>query len=198
MGKKKYFATLALFIKTICLTVCLICSAVCLAACGRKVENPYGTAVASLGDNDAYAFLEMDYQYNVMATSDMLYDSGTEKQAAIYCDVYYYTGKEAKNLGSIMSDGTAYPISFSNDGLFAASGHSIEKYAVSEKEGILFLEKGAYIKLDENGNEYYTCVLNGEESESTEQEFLEMTEEYASSQVIHFAYGAADCLNHIW
>lgn len=194
MDKQKY---LIIPMQRLIATLALIMTAY-LTACGHQAENPYGTIVAALGDNDAYAFLEMDYKYNVMVTSNMLYDAGTEKQAAISCDVYYYVGGETKSLGSIMSDGTAYPISFSNDGLFAASGHSIEKYAISEKNGILFLEKGVYVTFDENGSENYTCVCNGEESESTEQEFMEMTEEYASSQAIHFAYGAADCINHIW
>lgn len=187
MSKKSCFIIPVIIIMTLCLT-----------ACGGKVENPYGTTVADLGDDDAYAFLEMDYDYNVMVSSDLLYDTGRENQAAVYCDVYYYTDGEAKNLGTIMSDGTAYPVSFSEDGIFTASGHSVEKYAVSESEGVLYVEKGVYVEYDENGNEHYTCVVNGEETESTEQEYMEMTEEYASSQVIHFAYGAADCLNHYW
>lgn len=187
MNKKKYFIMLTLIIM-----------ALCLAACGRKVENPYGPTVAGLGDDDAYAFLEMDYKYYVMVTSDMLYDTGTEKQASIICDVYYYTDGEAKNLGSISSDGTAYPISFSEDGIYVASGHRVEKYGISEKDGTLYLEKGVYVTFDENGNEYYTSVLNGEETTSTGEEFMQMTEEYAASQTIHFAYGASDeCLNHI-
>ena len=185
MNKVKYLIMLTFIMLT------------CLTACGKKAENPYGPTVAALGDDDAYAFLVMDYKYNVMVTSDMLYDSGTERQAAVYCDVYYYAGGDVKNLGTIMSSGTAYPISFSKDGIYAASGHSIEKYAVSEKDGMLYLEKGVYVTFDENGSEHYTCVLDGEETESTEQEFTEMTEEYASSQVIHFAYGAADCLNEM-
>ena len=171
--------------------------AVCLTACGKKVENPYGATVAALGDDDAYAFLVMDYKYNVLVSSDMLYDSGTERQAAVYCDVYYYTGGEAKNLGTVMSDGTAYPISFSKNGIYAASGHSVEKYGISEKNGALYLEKGVYVNYDENGTEHYTCIQGGEETDSTEKDFMEMTEEYASGQIIHFAYGAADCLNEM-
>ena len=128
MNKKKPLPILALIIMAVYLT-----------ACGHQEENPYGTVVAALGDNDAYAFLEMDYKYNVMATSGMLYDAGTEKQAAISCDIYYNMDGTAKRLGSIVSDSTAYPISFSNNGLFAASGHSIEKYAISEKDGVSFL-----------------------------------------------------------
>lgn len=187
MNRKKYLIMPTLFMMIICLT-----------ACGKKDENPYGLTVGGLDDDDAYAFLVMDYKYNVMVTSDMLYDVGTEKQAAIYCDVYYYLQGEAKNLGTIISSRTAYPISFSKDGIFAASEHSMEKYSISEKDGVLYLEKGVYETFDESGNAYYTCVRNGEETESTEQDFWDLTEEYASSQVIHFAYGAADCLNEVW
>ena len=62
----------------------------------KEKENPYGATVAELGDEDAYAFLDMDYKNYVMVTSDGLYDAGIERQAAIYCTVYYY-GKEAES-----------------------------------------------------------------------------------------------------
>jgi len=164
----------------------------CFMGCGKNEENPYGAMVSELGDNDAYALLEMDYKYNVLVTSDMLYDEGNEKQAAIDCNIYYYAGNEVKSLGSIISNGTAYPVTFSKDGIFAASGHHVEKYAVSEKDGTLYLSEAVYEKFDENGNEYYTDQ-NGEAA--TEQEYLALTEEYSKSQIVHFAYGASDCVN---
>ncbi|HHV12810.1 MAG TPA: hypothetical protein GXX75_21280 [Clostridiales bacterium] len=169
-----------------------------LTACSQKqMDNPYGNIVAGLGDNAAYAFLEMDYKYNVMVTSDGIYDEGEESQAAIYCDVYYYTGGEVKKLGTIMSDGTAYPVSFSKDGIFVASGHSVGKYVISEKEGILSLEKGVYEKFDSFGNPSYTIIANGIEMESTESEYQEMQKEYAASQIIHFSYGSNGSINEI-
>lgn len=176
----------------------LLILTMCIAACGKKQkENPYGAVVAELGDEDAYAFLDMDYKYYVMVSSDMLYDEGVEDQAAAYCTLYYYGNDEGVELGMVMSEGTAYPISFSKDGIFAASGHSIEKYAISEKEPELYLEKGVYIEYDENGNEHYTCVTNGKEEESNEKEYQKMSEEYGKSQVIHFSYGADGCINQI-
>ena len=96
-----------------------------------------------------------------------------------------------------MSDGTAYPISFSKDGIFAASGHGIEKYAISEKDNELYLKKAVYIEYDENGNERYTSVTDGKEAESNEEEYEKLTEEYGESQVIHFSYGADGCVNEI-
>lgn len=163
----------------------------------EQAENPYGPTIAGLGDDDAYAFLVMEYPYNVLLVSDMLYDTGTEKQAAIVCDVYYFTGGEVKNLGTVSSGGTTYPIQFTQEYIFIASGHSIEQYVISDKDGTLNLKKGIYEIFDENGNASYTCVQNGRETQVTMQDFMELTEEYAHSQTVHFAYGAADCLNEI-
>ncbi|MCI9132788.1 MAG: hypothetical protein HFI31_01175 [Lachnospiraceae bacterium] len=176
----------------------LLIIVICITYCGHKEkENPYGATVAELGDEDAYAFLDMDYKNYVMVTSDGLYDAGVERQAAIYCTVYYYGKDAAINLGTIMSDGTAYPISFSKDGIFAASGHRIEKYAISEKEGELYLKKGVYVEYDEDGNEHYTSMIDGKEAESNAEEYEKMLEEYDGSQVIHFSYGADGYINEI-
>jgi hypothetical protein len=174
--------------------ICLIFS-----ACGKKQpENSYGGVIAELGDDELYAILQMDYKETVLVTTDMVYDEGSERQAAVYCDVYYCMDKEVKKLGSIMSEGTAYPVSFSKDGIFVGSGHSVEKYAISEKDMTMYLEKGVYIEYDEDGNEHYTCVTNGKEAESTEQEYQKLLDEYGESSIIHFAYGASDeCLNEI-
>ena len=170
---------------------------ICFTACGHnKQDNPYGPAMAELGDEDAYAFLDMDYKNYVMVTNGV-YDAGIERQAAIACTVYYYGEDEAVNLGMIMSDGTAYPISFSRDGIFAASGHKVEKYAISEKDKELYLKKGVYVEYDENGNDHYISVTDGKEAESNEEEFQKLAEEYGESQVIHFSYGADGCINEI-
>lgn len=187
MKNKKLFLIISLIVAILCFTACK----------DKKEENPYGAVIGGLGDNEAYAVLVMDHPYHVLVTSDLLYDAGIEKQAAAYCDVYYYQDSEAKKLGTIMSAGTAYPIAFSKDGIYAASGSSVEKYVISKEDGTLILEMGIYIKYDEDGNESYSCMIAGKESDSTKQAYLELSEEYASAQVVHFAYGAADCLNEI-
>lgn len=183
--------------KTAVITMIMI-AMICLTACGkRQEENPYGNSVAELGDEDAYAFLVMDYDDYVMAVSNQLYDAGEEKQAAVFCDIYYVVDREPRKLGTVMSEGTAYPVSFSEDGIFAASGHSVEKYVISEKEGRLVLEKGIYENFDENGNAAYTCMEDGAEKETTEEEYQELAEEYGASQIIHFSYGASGCMNEL-
>lgn len=169
----------------------------CTACADKQKENPYGDTVAALGDEDAYAFLEMDYEQYVMVTSDGIYDEGTESQASTYCTVYYYGDGAVKNLGMIMSAGTAYPISFSKDGIFVESGHSVEKYAISEKDNTLYLEKGVYEIYDASGNSTYTCATDENETESTEEEYQALLEECGESQIIHFSYGSDGCLNEI-
>ena len=154
----------------------------------------YGNIVAGLGDNETYAFLDMGYDYMVLLTSDLIYDEGREKQAAVDCDIYYPVGDEAKKLGSIMSDGTAYPITFTKEGIFVASGHKIEKYVIS-KEATLYLEKGVYEQFDEAGNVVYTSRMGEKENESSQQEYQEIVNEYGRSQIVHFSYGAEDSVN---
>lgn len=137
--------------------------------------------------------MDMNYKYMVLLTSNLIYDEGSEKQASVYCDIYYPVAGEAKKLGTITSDGTAYPITFSKDAIFVASGHGTEKYAITE-DGILYLEKGVYEQFDEAGNAKYTAVIRGKESELTEQEY-QREDEYDRSQIVHFSYGAEDSVN---
>lgn len=154
----------------------------------------YENIVAGLEDEDTYAFLMMDYNYHVLLTSDLIYDEGTEQQAAVYCDVYYPVDGKAKMLGTIMSDGTAYPITFTKDGIFASSAHKIEKYKIAEDD-TLYLEKGIYEQFDEAGNAIYTSMTGVHESPSTVQEYQRLLLEYGKSQIVHFSYGAEDSVN---
>lgn len=149
--------------------------------------------VFALGDKEAYAFLDMNYKYMVLLTSDLIYDEGSENQASVCCDIYYPVAGEAKKLGTMISDGTAYPIAFTKDAIFVASGHKTEKFAISEA-GDLYLEKGVYEQFDEAGNARYTAVIRGEESELTEQEY-QTENEYGRSQIVHFSYGADGSIN---
>lgn len=191
----------AFWITLAAIAVCII-MAICFLTNPKKDLNDemaeadnriYENIVAGLGDNEAYAFLDMDYKYMVLLTSDLIYDEGNEKQAAISCDIYYPVDGTAEKLGTIMSDGTAYPITFTKDGIFAASGHQTEKYAISE-DGTLYLKKGIYEQFDEAGNARYTAVTNGKESELTEQEYY-TEDEYGRSQIVHFSYGADGSVN---
>lgn len=192
----------AFWITTLAVIVCIIV-AICFLTNPKKdledgmaeADNSiYENIISGLGDNAARAFLNMEYDYMVLLTSDMVYDEHNEKQAAIYCDVYYPVDGEVKKIGTIMSAGTAYPITFTKDGIFAASGHTVEKYVISE-EGELYLEKGVCEQFSETGNATYISITGGQENESTDQEYQAMVEEYGASQIVHFSYDAASSIN---
>ncbi|SCZ76261.1 helix-turn-helix transcriptional regulator [Pseudobutyrivibrio xylanivorans] len=125
----------------------------------------YGEVIEKLSDDDAYAYLEMDYPEDVFLTSSWVYEDTTDSCAGMKCNVYYYYDGEVKSLGCIESNGTGYPISFSKDGLFAGGNDGIRKYIIKE---------GALVELSEDDFDY---------------------KEYEKSQTVLFAYGAADCSN---
>lgn len=157
-------------------------------------NNLYERVIAGLGDKEAYALLDMKYDYMVLLITDMVYDEQNEKQAAIDCDVYYPVDGEVKKIGTIMSSGTAYPITFTNDGVFSASGHSVEKYVISDEEE-LYLEKSVRERFTETGEVTYVCMTGGQEEKIAEQEYQAMVEEYGRSQSVHFSYDAASSVN---
>ncbi len=178
----------------------IIFLSICFTGCGKKpVDNTeaYGNIIAGLGDAEAYAFLVMDTDNHVLVTSDSVYDTGTEKQASISCNVYYFFSGKTENLGSIAGGGTAYPLTFSESAIYTASNHSVERYTVSDKDGLLHLECGIYENFDETGNASYTSIKGEEETVSTEAEYVSLINEYAESQMIHFSYGASGCMNEI-
>jgi hypothetical protein len=177
----------------------IVMIAMMLSACGAKQSGePYADVIAALGDDELYALLEMEYDNLVCVTTDKVYDEGSESSAGVYCEVYYNNGKETTHVGSLASDGTAYPLSFSKDGIYVGLAHGLEKYCISEKDGKLYLANAVYVTYDDDGGEEYTAITDGVESEVTEQEYQELFEEYADSTIIHFAYGASDgCLNEM-
>lgn len=46
-----------------------------------------------------------------------------------------------------------------------------------------------------NGNATYIRIVEEQEQEATEQEYLELLKEYGESQTVHFSYGAEDSVN---
>ena len=113
------------------------------------------------------------------------------KQAALLCDVYYLVGKEVKNIGTIESMGTAYPISYDETGIYAASGHDMQRFEV-EKSGTLMLAETINEQFDENGNATYTAKKENETKNISEEEYYDIFEKYSNATVVSFAYGASD------
>ena len=183
-------------IKTIvsCIAVCAL--TVFLYSCGNKNKSEeyasmYETTIAGLQDDELFAIVETNASSPVLLVTSQYYDDGSGNQASIYCDVYYATGKEVKKTGTIESLGTAYPVAYDNTGIYAASGHGMQRFEIDEKTGAVVLAETIYEQFDEEGNASYTLEKVGETEMLTEEEYYEAFKKYREAAVVNFTYGAS-------
>lgn len=103
------------------MALCVLIFSLC--ACGEKgSENAaiYGETVGELEDNELFAIIDTNASLPVLLVTSQVYNDGLGNQAALNCDVYYLIDKEVKNIGTIESMGTAYPIAYDETGIYAA------------------------------------------------------------------------------
>ena len=74
------------------------------------------------------------------------YDTGIE--AALYCQVYYSIDGSVKDLGSVESEGTAYPVSYGQGCIYTAGNHSVSKYVIDETTYQLICEQKDEVSYD--------------------------------------------------
>ena len=154
------------------MALCVLIFSLC--ACGEKgSENAaiYGETVGGLEDNELFAIIDTNASLPVLLVTSQVYNDGLGNQAALNCDVYYLIDKEVKNIGTIESMGTAYPIAYDETGIYAASGHDMQRFEI-EKSGLIRLAEGIYEQFDKSGNAAF--------------------EKYSNATIVNFSYGASD------
>lgn len=174
------------------MALCVLIFSLC--ACGEKgSENAaiYGETVGGLEDNELFAIIDTNASLPVLLVTSQVYNDGLGNQAALNCDVYYLIDKEVKNIGTIESMGTAYPIAYDETGIYAASGHDMQRFEI-EKSGSLRLAEGIYEQFDESGNAAYTMKKGEETDVITEEEYYAAFEKYSNATIVNFSYGASD------
>lgn len=127
------------------LVLCVCFAAFTLYACGKEPagssnEAIYGKTVGGLQDDELFAVIEAGAASPILLVTSQVYDDGHGNRAAVACDVYYVTGGEVKKIGVIESSGTAYPIAYDKEGIYAASGQEIQRFRINEKNGGIELE----------------------------------------------------------
>lgn len=163
------------------MALCVLIFSLC--ACGEKgSENAaiYGETVGGLEDNELFAIIDTNASLPVLLVTSQVYNDGLGNQAALNCDVYYLIDKEVKNIGTIESMGTAYPIAYDETGIYAASGHDMQRFEI-EKSGSLRLAEGIYEQFDESGNAAYTMKKGEETDVITEEEYYAAFEKYSNA-----------------
>ncbi|MBU5429436.1 M56 family metallopeptidase [Kineothrix sp. MSJ-39] len=140
----------------------------------KSAENAllYGNTIAGLDDQTQFALVDIGLEHPVLFTTEQSYTYDTGVQAALDCHVYYVIDGSVKDLGSVESEGTAYPVSYGQGCIYTAGNHSVSKYAIDET----------------------TCQLICEQKDDTrsEADFNKAMEAYHESVPISFSYGAAE------
>ena len=108
---------------------------------GSENAAIYGETVGGLEDNELFAIIDTNASLPVLLVTSQVYNDGLGNQAALNCDVYYLIDKEVRNIGTIESMGTAYPIAYDETGIYAASSHDMQRFEV-EKSGLIRLAEG--------------------------------------------------------
>lgn len=177
-----------------CIVFCVLTVSLC--SCGNKNKSDeyasiYGTTIAGLEDDELFSIIETGASSPVLLVTSEFYEDGWGNQASLWCDVYFPVDGEVKNIGTIESFGTAYPVSYSKTGIYTASGHAMNRFEIDEQTGTIILAEGIYEQFDENGNASYTLEKEGKTETITEEDYYKAFEEYSETTVVNFSYGAS-------
>ena len=160
----------------------------------KSAENEllYGNTIAALDDQTQFALVDIGLEHDVLFVTEQSYTYDTGIEAALYCQVYYSIDGSVKDLGSVESEGTAYPVSYGQGCIYTAGNHSVSKYVIDEMTYQLICEQKDEVSYDADGNASYIRSYPGmdKEKSSTEKAYNEAMEAYSQAVPISFSYGA--------
>lgn len=157
-------------------------------------ESLYGDTIAGLNDQTQFALVDIGLEHDVLLVTEQSYTYDTGIEAALYCQVYYSIDGSVKDLGSVESEGTAYPVSYGQECIYTAGNHSVSKYVIDEMTYQLICEQKDEVSYDADGTASYIRSYPGmdKEKSSTEKAFNEAMEAYHEAVPISFSYGASE------
>lgn len=162
----------------------------------KSAENAslYGNTIAGLDDQTQFALVDIGLEHTVLFTTEQSYTYDAGVQAALDCHVYYVVDGSVKDLGSVESEGTAYPVSYGQGCIYTAGNHSVSKYVIDETTYQLICEQKDEVSYDADGNASYIRSYPGmdKEKSSTEKTYNEAMEAYHEAVPISFSYGASE------
>lgn len=162
----------------------------------KSAENAslYGNTIAGLNDQTQIALVDIGLEHDVLLVTEQSYTYDTGIEAALYCQVYYSIDGSVKDLGSVESEGTAYPVSYGQGCIYTAGNHSVSKYVIDETTYQLICEQKDEVSYDAEGNASYIRTLPGKEKSSTEADYDQAMEIYHEAEPVSFSYGADGAL----
>ena len=140
----------------------------------KSAENAslYGNTIAGLDDQTQFALVDIGLEHTVLFTTEQSYTYDAGVQAALDCHVYYVVDGSVKDLGSVESEGTAYPVSYGQGCIYTAGNHSVSKYVIDETT--------------------YQLICEQKDDTQFEADFNKAMEAYHEAVPISFSYGASE------
>ena len=164
----------------------------------KSAENAslYGNTIAGLDDQTQFALVDIGLEHDVLFVTERSYTYDTGVQVTLDCHVYYVIDGSVKDLGSVESEGTAYPVSYGQGCIYTAGNHSVSKYVIDEMTYQLICEQKDEVSYDADGNVSYIRSYPGmdKEKSSTEKAYNEAMEAYSQAVPVSFSYGADGAL----
>ncbi|HKM34188.1 MAG TPA: hypothetical protein VJY54_05540 [Lachnospiraceae bacterium] len=142
------------------------------------------------GEKYYYSFVELvGYDYPILLLSDGVYKFINESEVAMWTDIYYPINNEITKFGTIMSDGTAYPISANTTGIFTAGGHEVAKYDLDiQNRKLRLISK--YImffhKVEQEVKAITVGIIGNENKIVSQEDFDKANEEYGNANIVYF------------
>lgn len=164
----------------------------------KSAENEllYGNTIAALDDQTQFALVDIGLEHDVLFVTEQSYTYDTGVQVTLDCHVYYVIDGSVKDLGSVESEGTAYPVSYGQGCIYTAGNHSVSKYVIDEMTYQIICEQKDEVSYDADGNVSYIRSYPGmdKEKSSTEKAYNEAMEAYSQAVPVSFSYGADGAL----
>ena len=142
--------------------------------------DSYDDVISKLSPENAYAFVNvMGADEQVLMITESTYDNLDGNMATIDASVYMEKDGKARCVGNVISYGTAYPISLSDDGkVYSGGNHEVDISCICpETNGIMSLVY-AYETFDEEGNATYGGFIR--DKASLEDDGVSIAEDDAS------------------
>lgn len=157
--------------------------------CGQtKEEDIYNSVVSSLAKEDSYAYVELQgLEHPVLLVTDGTWEADGKKEA-MYCQVYYVSGGEAKLYGEILTQGTAYPVTYDQDGIYGAGHHYVIRYILDTEADELVEAEYANEIFDEDANVTYSYfnLEDGEAIVEDDTRLNEMFDKWGNTEAVDF------------
>lgn len=170
--------------------IILLISMLGLIGCGmEKPEKVYSSVIEAMSEDEAYAYVERpEGGLPVLLIAEGTYSYDEDTEAAITCRVYYAWDGEVKEIGTVESLGTAYPVRYDENWIYAAGGHFAAQYAVDDSQKQLVAVQYVNENFDTDGNASYTYFdsENGEQETQDPSYFENMFEIYEKAKIVNF------------